>query len=83
MASPFSVHQQRQRMLYQQQSLFMAAASNSGGPHTFPISLQPGSNSNIVSTQNWGAVGHPPPGNLMPVADVQYYTKVVLVISFH
>ncbi|KAF3451553.1 hypothetical protein FNV43_RR07648 [Rhamnella rubrinervis] len=73
---PFSIHQQRQTMLYQQQSLLMAAAAKSGGPHTFPVNLPPYSNSVLLSTQNWGSIGHQAPGNLMPVADLQYYSKM-------
>lgn len=77
MVPPFSIHQQQQTMISQQQSLLMAAAAANSGAHTFPVSLQPGSNGILLSTQNRGSIGHETPRNLMPVTEVQYYTKVV------
>ncbi|XP_015886993.3 ADP-ribosylation factor GTPase-activating protein AGD5 isoform X2 [Ziziphus jujuba] len=75
MVPQFSIHQQQQTMISQQQSLLMAAAAKSGA-HTFPAGPQLGFNGILLSTQNWGSVGHQAPRNLMPVTDLQYYTKM-------
>ncbi|XP_050367975.1 ADP-ribosylation factor GTPase-activating protein AGD5-like isoform X2 [Argentina anserina] len=73
MVSPFSMHQQQQAMLCQQQSLLMNTA-NFGGSPAFP-SLQPTSQAIHLPTKNGRSISQQVPGNMAP-PNQQYYSQI-------